>query len=305
MIGLCTPFPRPARLLLALLAAAALAIPAVAQQAESSDAAARVDRLVEEARLQEAAWLALEAGDTARSRRITARLDSILRSAPRSARPLSMDSQGVSYTWRLDYGNGVHALFKVDGTDIFCRACGSEREVAAFRVDRLLGFQLTPHTVPHTIVVEDDTLAGSAMYFVRGARSPRDAGIDKPDRLRFFDAVLGNSDRHAGNWLILEGGRVVAIDHNRAFEYRPKTRPKTCWETEVDSLIAPGALGEPLRRYSALPAESLAATIDDLVEPELVRMFVAMRPRIVKRIEARAAQPGRDLGLTDCRFGQP
>lgn len=291
-------------LLTGFLAAAAISGPGpAAAQAETdlrSMAAPAVDSLLAAGRLQEAAWLARDSGDTARAELILGRLEHILRFAPRSAGPLGIDSQGVSYTLHLDHGGGVESIFKVDGSDIFCRSCGADREVASYAIDRLLGLDLTPLTVQTRIVdATGDTLSGSAMYFIHEAITPLEAAAVKPDRLRFFDAIIGNSDRHQGNWLILPGGRVVAIDHNRAFEYSRAPGPKTCWETEVDSLVDPGGLGRPFERYANLPDDSLAAAVMGL-HPELAERFIDMRSRVVERIRQRADDPDRPLAHTDC-----
>ena len=274
-----------------------------AQESGNARSASAVDSLVARGLLQEAAWLARENGDTAVAETILQRLDSILRAPPVHAKPLAMESQGVSYTFRLNHGGGVESIFKVDGSDIFCPDCGVDREVASYQVDRLLGLDLTPLTVPTRIVDEaGDTLTGSTMYFMHGASNPREVGATKPDLLRFFDAVIGNSDRHQSNWLVLANGRVVAIDHNRAFQYRPQSRPKTCWETEVDSIARPARLGVPLERYRTLPDDSLAAAVADL-SPALIKRFVAMRDRVVDRIQQRISRPSRALTYTDCSFG--
>lgn len=286
---------------MAMVAVLLVAGPAAAQEAGDVPRT-RVDSLVARGQLQEAAWAARGDGDTTFAQVLLARLELILLSEPRAANPLGMDSQGVSYTFHLDHGQGVQSIFKVDGSDIFCRECGADREVASYRVDQLLGLDLTPMTVRSRIVdASGDTLHGSAMYFVRDSERPRDVGMTKPDLLRFFDAVIGNSDRHSGNWLILQDGRVVAIDHNRAFQYRPSSQPKTCWETELDAIKGPGALGPALDRYSALPADSLAAAVG-VLEPERVQQFVAMRPRVLERIRERVERPGRIPARTDCVF---
>lgn len=294
--------PGAGRWLAAALALLALRAGPAAGQDEP--AAARglpaVDSLVSAGRLQEAAWLARERGDTARAVGILERLDSLLRSAPREVRPLGIDSQGVSYTFYLTHGQGVASIFKVDGSDIFCRECGADREIASYRVDRLLGFDLAPMTVPLQITADSDTLDGSAMYYMADTRQPREVGAEKPDALRLFDAIIGNSDRHRGNWLVTAAGRAVAIDHNRAFEYRPGTRPKTCWETEVDSIARPAELGVPFARYRTLPAESLAAAVD-VLPPELADLFVAMRDSVVARVEQRIRHPEQVPPHRDCQ----
>lgn len=294
---------RPAAGALALIAAALVgAVPAPAQEPTSAAAASPVDSLLAAGRLQEAAWAADEAGDADRADAILARLATILQRAPRSARPLGMDSQGVSYTFLLDHGDGVRSIFKVDGSDIFCPACGADRELAVYQVDRLLGLGLTPMTVPQRVVHDGDTLAGSAMYYVEGGRRPEEVDARKPDALRLLDVVVGNSDRHRHNWLVLPDGRAVAIDHNRAFDYHPETRPKTCWETEADSIQAPGSLGPAFRRYRTLPPDSLAAAVRDVLDPALAREFVTMRARIVERIRALVRDPRRPPPLEDCAF---
>ena len=301
------PTPRPrsgAVLTLTLFLAAS---PAAAQEPtpaagpEPPAVGARVDSLLALGRLQEAAWALRAAGDTARADSVLDRLAAILRSWPERARPQAMDSQGVSYTWRLDHGQGVESVFKVDGSDIFCPECGADREVGAYRVDRLLGFDLAPMTVFARITDDGgDTLSGSVMYWVHDARSSREAGILKPDALHLFDAIIGNSDRHSDNWLVVDG-RVVGIDHNRAFEYRPVTRPRTCWELQVDSIAEPGALGSPWRAYRAVPADSVRAALDG-IDNALIRRFLEMRDEIVARVAARAGDPDRALPLEHCAF---
>lgn len=279
--------------------------PAAAQDA-GADPAARsavetaVDSLLERGRLQEAAWTLREAGDTARADEILDRLEAILTAWPVGASPAAMDSQGVSYTWRLQHEGGVRSIFKLEGSDIFCPECGVDREVASYRIDAILDLDLTPMTVFARITnPRGDTLFGSAQYFMVGAELP-EPGAAKPDDLRFFDAVVGNSDRHPENWLIVDG-RVVAIDHNRAFEYQPTTRPTTCWETEIDSIARPAELGRPWERYRTLPADSFRAAMAE-IDTALIGRFLEMRDEVIDRIQARIDAPDAELPLTDCEF---
>lgn len=271
----------------------------VAGQGTGAEAEAAVESLLERGRLQEAAWALRAAGDTTGAAEVLDRLGERLRGWPEAATPLAMDSQGVSYTWRLEHGAGVRSIFKVDGSDIFCPECGADREVAAYRIDRVLDMDLTPMTIMTRIRNQQgDTLSGSTMYFVADARSPGDEGATKPDALRLFDAIIGNSDRHPNNWLLV-GDRVVAIDHNRAFEYQPTTRPTTCWEAEIDSIVEPGRLGRSWQRYRGLPADSFEAALAG-IDTVLVHRFLDMRPEVVARVEARIEEPGRALPRRDC-----
>ena len=294
-----TSWARAATLLIGV--AIWMAATGVAAQEPGVQPGAAVDSLLERGRLQEAAWTLREAGDSARAEEILDRLGEILRAWPERAAPLGMDSQGVSYTWRLEHGQDVWSIFKVDGSDIFCPECGADREVGTYRIDRLLGFDLTPMTVMTEIPNRrGDTLSGSTMYFIHDGRIPMEVGATKPDALRLFDAIIGNSDRHQNNWLVV-GDRVVAIDHNRAFEYQPTTRPKTCWESEIDSITEPDELGRPWERYRSLPTDSFRAALAG-VDTALVDRFIQMRGEIIARVEARIEDPGRELPREDCVF---
>ncbi len=35
--------------------------------------------------------------------------------------------------------------------------------------------------------------------------------------MQLFDSVIGNPDRHAGNWVVTPQGHLASIDHNLAF----------------------------------------------------------------------------------------
>jgi hypothetical protein len=164
---------------------------------------------------------------------------------------------GLAETYRLTFAHGSQALFKVDGSDPECAVCSANREVAAYRIDALLGFDLTPMTILRSVQLPDGRVVdGSAMYLMRLPSLPGKTG-KKTDRLRFFDAVVGNSDRHPENWLILANGRQVAIDHDRTFQYQPAANAWTCWEEEIDRL---GDIGKIWGR-KAKDGLGLAATV--------------------------------------------
>lgn len=94
-------------------------------------------------------------------------------------------------------------------------------EVAADCLDRLLGVDVVPETV------FDPGRTGTSQRFVEngvvGARaSPRsqhDVLHKQPERyyaILALDIILGNPDRHIGNYIYDERGRVWAIDHGLA-----------------------------------------------------------------------------------------
>jgi hypothetical protein len=98
-------------------------------------------------------------------------------------------------------------------------------ECAAYKLDRLLGFDSVPPTVPRKIEGHWGTLQLWIEHAVTEAERSRSG--HRPDRiwswlmqhamLRLFDELIGNDDRNPGNVLIDETWRLWFIDHTRAF----------------------------------------------------------------------------------------
>ncbi len=107
------------------------------------------------------------------------------------------------------------------------------REIAAYRLSELLGWQLVPPTV-----VRDDLVAGvgSVQLFVDADFSQHyftllEAGIGhgRLRQLAAFDLVANNTDRKAGHVLYTFDGQVFGIDNGLCFAAEPKLRT-VIWE---------------------------------------------------------------------------
>ncbi len=94
------------------------------------------------------------------------------------------------------------------------------REAVAYQIDRVVGLGLVPKTM-----VIDDTINGvrydgSAQEWVQDATDGYQIDKFTPEqkihfeRLRIFDFVIGNSDRHLENVLFTKDGKLHAIDNN-------------------------------------------------------------------------------------------
>lgn len=105
-------------------------------------------------------------------------------------------------------------------------------EAAAWQVAKTLGFTdiVQPtviRTMPETTIVVEGIKTkqsgeASIQEFKHGAVTGGDrraVPIDpaKARRLAVFDMIIGNSDRHSGNWMVTTDGSPVAIDHGLAF----------------------------------------------------------------------------------------
>lgn len=130
---------------------------------------------------------------------------------------------GVNQTRLVEFEDGSFGIWKpVSGerTGLRLGIRGGTyylREAAASDVAQLVRYN---DLVPITAVREHAGELGSIQEFRQGLEAYRAEPVARfgsrdLDRQRavLFDVVMGNTDRHAGNWLIGPGGKLVLIDH--------------------------------------------------------------------------------------------
>lgn len=216
-----------------------------------------------------------------------------------TARVLSVEDvgSGVTQPQRLlleHQGDQVRAIFKtVDsrepGASGLTDELGCEHEhryqheVAAYRVDRLLGLGL----VPPTVIRQIDEATGSVQAWVEDAisetnRRDEDLGPEEPhrfdqqvDRVRIFDVLIHNPDRNSTNMLwTTHDWKPHLIDNSAAFAAVPG-RP-ACLEgvnLRLDLDI--------VNRLLSLDAESLHRELDGLLSDEQIDAILARRDSIL------------------------
>ncbi len=124
-----------------------------------------------------------------------------------------------------------------------------KREVAAYRLSRLLGWRLVPPTIirtgPHGV--------GSLQLYIEPARESEDwdpqrfwsTGVEAIERLVLFDHVTNNADRKLGHCLRDALGHVWGIDHGLTFNEVPKLRT-VLWQF-VGEPVSPRLLADLAR----------------------------------------------------------
>lgn len=172
---------------------------------------------------------------------------------------LEVDGQLVSAsntTWRCTLGGSLKCVYKPQQGERplwdFPDGTLSGREVAAYLVDRMLGFDLIPPTI-----WRDDGPAGPGMCQLWVTEDPAHRLVDvvpaddvPPDwhqvlsaedasgrpvalvhaddqrlqHMALLDAVINNGDRKGGHVIMDDTGRVWAIDHGVSMASEPKLR---------------------------------------------------------------------------------
>lgn len=170
-------------------------------------------------------------------------------------------------------------------------------EIAAYRLDKLLGLGLVPPTVE--IRFRGDR--GSCQYWIDDCMSLRDRdekGIKMPSikvfgwnratyLQRLFDNLIANEDRHTNQILITPDWRMVLIDHSRSFRTAGKFVKGLLYSArnpEGPMLMSelPRTVVEKVR---ALDAATIKSVVGEYLTEEEIRAVIIRRELILAEID--------------------
>jgi hypothetical protein len=158
--------------------------------------------------------------------------------------------------------------------------------VAAYKIDRLLELHVVPVTVARRWNSRpasftwwiDDVLMDEGERVKQKLSPPNQACWSEQRQLiRFFDQLIDNTDRNAGNLVISRTWRLWAIDHTRAFR-RAQTPTKPENLTRMDRRV--------LERLAGLEFASLKRELSPYLEDADIRALLARRDAIVAHFRA-------------------
>lgn len=158
--------------------------------------------------------------------------------------------------------------------------------VAAYRLDRLIGLNMVPVSVARRYGNEraaftwwvDDVMMDEGQRLKQHRDAPDTSRWNQQMQLvRLFDQLIANTDRNLGNLLVTSDWRIWPIDHTRAF--RLNRQPKSPGNiTRCDRQV--------LERLKRLDKPALRKVLGDLLSGDEIDALLARREAIVKQLEA-------------------
>ena len=172
---------------------------------------------------------------------------------------------GITNPFRAEIhheGRRLHAVWKPIVNGDYEEHESYQAEIAAYRLSRALGLDMVPPTVERKV----GRRWGSLQFWVDGyelfaeavGHRPIDGSIiPRLEAMRFFDALIDNPDRHAGNYMVDAAWNVVLIDHSRAFDGASRATRRI----GPDPTFFPALAVDRLRRMSAEDLDELLGDV--------------------------------------------
>ena len=215
----------------------------------------------------------------------------------RNARVVSREEIGTGIN-RLDKlllerdGVDAHAIFRDVDVEMERTRIGERYymrfrdfyagECAAYALAQLLRMDNVPPVVLRSLEGQD----GSMQIWIESVRDPDSSSFRPPSAMEwvrqtwdmaFFDNLILNVDRNAGNMLVGHHYRLWLIDHTRAFEPQP----------ELFAADGMHIVNRRLwRRLTAVTDEELADATREFLDPEQLSTLLRRRELLVEHVQA-------------------
>ncbi len=179
-------------------------------------------------------------------------------------------------------------------------------EVAAYKLDKLLGLNMVPPTVERRFGGD----RGSCQLWVNDCitlKEKQQKKIKTPSYMvyywnralylqRAFDNLIANEDRHQNQYLITEDFRMLLIDHSRSFRTSGKFTKSLIYskKSKEEMKQLPAAFVEKLR---ALDFDMIREAVGEYLLDKEIEAVLKRRDLILKEVDKRIADLGKEKVL--------
>lgn len=197
----------------------------------------------------------------------------------------------------------VHAVWKPLRANEFESYESYPAEVAAYRLSRYLGLNMVPPTVRRKI----GRRWGSLQLWVDDHRIYADAATTKPfdfyqsdqvQLMRFFDALIDNPDRNAGNFLVDDQYRIVLIDHSRTMNFAATERQR-------EGSMPTRFHAHVIRQLRSIDMQVLDGLLGDLFTRGDLRSLNLSAKRLAKFVDSEITTHGSGIVFSTIRAAIP
>jgi hypothetical protein len=158
--------------------------------------------------------------------------------------------------------------------------------VAAYRLDRLIGMNMVPVSVERRFGYDmgaytwwvDDVMMEEGDRLKKKIDAPNlEAWNQQMQLVRLFDQLIANVDRNVGNLVITKDWRIFPIDHTRAFRRHHELK-SPAQITRADRVV--------VERLKALDKETVKKSIGKYITGFELDALMARRDAILKRLDS-------------------
>jgi hypothetical protein len=158
--------------------------------------------------------------------------------------------------------------------------------VAAYRLDRLIGMNMVPVSIERRFGYNmaaytwwvDDVMMEEGDRLKKKIDAPNiEAWNQQMQLVRLFDQLIANVDRNVGNLVITKDWRIFAIDHTRAFRRNHELK-SPAQITRADRAV--------VERLRALDKDTVKKSIGKYVTSFELDALMARKEAVLKRLDA-------------------
>ncbi len=188
---------------------------------------------------------------------------------------------------------------------------GWQYEIAAYRLDKLMGLNMVPPAVERefqgkrgALVLWAENKYSLLKVVEEGIEIPKEA-LEHTEKMKYlaraWDSLIANEDRTQQNVLYTEDWRMILFDHSRAFRSGLEFTRKLMFGHNGIKLSQQGTpyLFRRLPRWfvekaGALTYESIEAAVGDTLTAKEIKAILARRELLLKEISDMVAKSGRE-----------